>query len=340
MIYNTELVKNHWSTVDCSASEKNFYCFPPIRTRSCQFIFNENDATDRSWCEYWTIEKYLKDSMPLEKCLSICCGFGAVERTLAKLKVARRIVGTDIAPGAIEEARRRAAANNFDNIEYYVADLNNEQLQSSEYDLIWANGALHHIADLNGVISKLYTALKNGGHLVSNEYVGPRYQQIGTRQQELVNAVKYLLPPELRGKSTCERPYGNSFKAKAMRYARRKLAWRRAEQIYETLWERPTIEYFMATDPSECVNSDNIIPTLKKYFDEVEVRYFNGSILCYALDSVFYENFDSQNKRHTAILQMLFDIEDNLAATGDINQDNAHIICRKTTVINREDNGI
>ena len=306
MTYDTKLVKKHWSTVDCSASEKNFYCFPAIRTRSCQLIFNETDATDPAWCAYYTVEKYLKGSIPFEKCLSICCGFGHVERTLAKLQVARKIVGTDIAPGAIEEARKRAMADNLENIEYYVANLEQEQLPSREYDLIWANGALHHIADLDGVVSNLYATLRDGGYLVSNEYVGPRYQQIGTRQQELVNAVKHLLPPELRGKALYRKPYGNSMVAKAMRYFRRQLERKQCGQIYEILWERPPVKYFLATDPSECVNSDQIIPTLKKYFDEVEVKYFNGSILLYALDSKFFDNFEAHNKTHRAILQMLF----------------------------------
>ena len=330
MTYDTSLVKDHWSTVDCSDSDKNFYCFPPIRTRSCQLIFNESDATSRDWCEYWTVEKYLKNSIPLEKCLSICCGFGEVERTLAKLNVAKKFVGTDIAPGAIEEAKKRAQANNLDNIEYYVADLNNEVLPSNEYDLIWANGALHHIADLDGVIPKLYGALRSGGYLVSNEYVDPKYQQIGTRQQELINAVKHLLPPELRGRTTIENPYGNSLKARALRYAKRKLKWKKTGDIYEILYKCPPVEYFMATDPSECVNSDNIMPTLEKYFNEVDVRYYNGSIISHALDSTFYNNYDARNPKHSAILKMLFNIEDILTAAGEVNQDNAHIICQKS----------
>ena len=330
MTYDTNLVKKYWSTTDCSASEKNFYCFPAIRTRSCQLIFNEADATDRAWCEYYTVEKYLKGSMPFEKCLSICCGFGEVERILAKRQVAKKIVGIDIAPKAIKEARKRAVADNLENIDYYVADLTQEQLPSQEYDLIWANGALHHIADLDGVISKLYCAMRDDGYLVSNEYVGPKYQQIGKRQQELVNAVKHLLPPELRGMVFSRKPYGNSMVAKAMWYARRQLGRKQSGQIYEILWERPPVEHFLATDPSECVNSDQIIPTLKKRFDEVEVKYFNGSILLYALDSKFYDNYDARNTSHRAILQMLFNIEDTLAATGEINQDNAHIICRKS----------
>ncbi len=327
MLSDVDKVKDHWSTVDCSASEKNFYCFPVIRTRSCQLIFNESDATRRDWCEYWTAEKYLKSNMPFDKCLSICCGFGEVERTLAKLHVARTIVGTDIAPGAIEEARRRAKAEGLENIKYYVSDLNNERLAPNEYDLIYANGALHHIANLERVVPELHSALHAGGYLVSNEYVGPKYQQIGVRQQEIVNAAKHLLPPELRGKAFIRKPYGNSLVARAIRYGRRNCTG--TSQIYEILYEKPPLAHFLSTDPSECVSSDRIIPTLKHYFDEVEVKYFNGSILQYALDNRFYDNFTPSNAKHRGALQMLFELEDAFAATGELNQDNAHIICRK-----------
>jgi SAM-dependent methyltransferase len=330
MRYDADIVKGHWSTADCSASEKNFYSFPAIRSRSCQLIFDETDATDRAWCEYWTVEKYLKADVPFGNALSICCGFGSAERTLSRLGVAKQIVGTDIAPGAIQEAMRRAESEGLDNIEYYVADLNQDTLPENAYDLIWAGGALHHIADLEGVVPRLYDAMRDGGYLVSNEYVGPKYQQIGPRQRELVNAVKHLLPQELRSAAPCLRPYGDSVFARGTRFARRQLGRTGGAGVYGTLWEGPSVGNFMATDPSEGVSSDRIIPTLQRCFDEVEVKYFNGSILFYALDSAFYDNFDARNPAHEAILQMLFDIEDTLAATGEISQDNAHIVCRKT----------
>lgn len=325
-----DIVKQHWSKVDHSVSEKNFYRFPVIRARSCQLIFNETDATRSDWHEYWTVEKHLKNDMPFEKRLSFCCGFGHVERSLAKLDVAKKIVGTDIAAGAVEEARRRARAENLDNIEYYVSDMNHERLPHDEYDLIYANGALHHIANLESVIPIIYNAVRPGGYLVANEYVGPRYKQIGTRQQEFVNAVKPLLPPELRTRIVRPIPYGLSIVARAIRYARRKLEGVVCnQQVYGALWWRLTVAQYIATHPSECVRSDKIIPTLKQHFDEVEVRFYNGSILCYALDPEFYNNVDIRNKNHQVILQMLFHIEDALAATGEIGQDNAFMVCKK-----------
>ena len=297
------LVENYWSKVDCSASEKNFYCFPPIRSRSCKLIFDEVDARRRDWCEYWTVEKYLKDRIPFEKCLSICCGFGLVERILSKLNVAKEIVGTDLAPGAIEKAKKRAEQENIHNIKYYVGDLNEDTIPEAEYDLIWANGALHHIEDLDNVIPMLYRALKPKGFLISNEYVGPKYQQVGKRQQELINAVKHILPSELTDKNN--------------------------DDIYNQIWHKIPEEDFIKKDPSECVNSNNIIPVLKKTFDEVEVRYFNGSILTHILDKKFYDNYDPQNANHVKLLKTIFEIEDTLIETGEIGSDNAHMICMK-----------
>jgi hypothetical protein len=67
--YDAGVVKDHWSKQDLSASDKNFYCFPPIRARSSKKIFDEDDARRTDWCEYWTVERYLKDKIPIEDAL-------------------------------------------------------------------------------------------------------------------------------------------------------------------------------------------------------------------------------------------------------------------------------
>lgn len=330
--YDNKIVENYWSKADCSASDKNFYCYPLIRSRSSKLIFGESDASRKDWCEFWTVEKYLKAIIPAKKCLSICCGFGEVERTLARLSVAEEIIGIDIAPGAIEQARERARNEGFNNITYHVADINQEDLPAEEYEIIWANGALHHLRDLDKVVERLTSALKPGGILVSNEYVGPNYQQLTVRQQEIVNAVKHLLPPELRSKVLgADKLASVSWKSKGKAWVSRLVNAHklRDDIIYEKLWEMPSIEYFMSTDPSECIKSSEIISTLKNHFSDVDVRYFNGSILFYALDRNFYENYNANNPQHSRLLELLFALEDFYVDVGEMQNDNAHIICRK-----------
>ena len=323
------LTAKHWSGLDCGESDRNFYCFHPIRTRSCRLIFNEADAVRRDWCEYWTVEKFLKERIPFDNALSICCGFGEIERSLARLNVAKRITGIDIAPGAVEQATKRAENENIINLEYKVANINTEELVDGNYDLIWANGALHHVEDLEKVVLKLYRGLKPGGYLVANEYVGPRYQQIGTRQQEIINAVKHLLPAEFRNDATVNG--SDSLKRRMIRFLNK--LWTRGLCVpsgYGRLWRPFPVWYHLLRDPSECVHSDRIIPTLQKVFDDVNIRYFAGSILFYALDENFYRNFDATNAVHQRLLVLLFDIEDALIEAGQLKPDHAHIICRRT----------
>lgn len=326
---DTNRVKDYWSTVDCSASEKNFYCFPPIRSHSCDLIFNEMNATRRDWCEYWTVEKYLKNKIPCDTVLSICCGFGSVERTLSKLNVGKKIIGTDIAPGAINTAINRAREENLDNIEYYVADLQKEHLPENTYDVIWANGALHHIKDLDYVIPMLYKSLKPRGYLISNEYVGPNYQQISQRHEELVNAAMHILPFEWRDDSYELYKNAKSIKSKSYYFLKYLLSMRKRTNKFNKIWEKSSVSYFLRKDPSECVNSEMIIPTLKKHFETVDVRYFNGSIVMFALGSAFYNNFNMNNPTHHHLLNLLFEIEETLVKIGEIPNINAHIICWK-----------
>jgi len=327
---NKKIIEDFWSKVDCSASERNYYCFPPLRSRFCKLIFNESAADRRDWCEYWTVEKYLKDKIPFKTCLSICCGFGEIERILSRLKLAEEFVGTDIAPGAIAEAIKRANTEGFYNIRYYVSDMNSDPLPEDQYDIIWANGALHHIEELQRVIGKLQKSLKRGGYLITNEYVGPNYQQLPGRQQEIINAVKHILPADLRDSgvhlSSMER---ESVLGKTIG----KLMGRRTdgdhENLFGPLWKMRSLEDFLRTDPSEGINSSKIIPLLNKFFDDVEVKYYHGSILQHALDSTFFKNFNLGDKRHREILDMLCFLEDVLIGVGEISSDNAHIICRK-----------
>jgi len=166
----------------------------------------------------------------------------------------------------------------------------------------------------------LYRSLKPKGILVSNEYVGPKYQQIGPRQQEIINAIVHLLPTALRDTMPA---VSRSDKLK------RRLVGIEAQEVFGQVWRPTPMSYFLNVDPSECVASDRIIPILTETFDSLEVKYFGGSILFYALGANFYDRFDFQNKHHRDLVEILFKIEDAMIEAGEIGADNAHIIAWK-----------
>ena len=313
---SNQLVSEYWANADRDplANDRSFYLFPPIKSRSCQLIFNETDVSRNDWCEYWTIEKILKNHIPFKKALSICCGFGAVERTLSKLGVADKIYGTDISEGAVKKAIEKAEEENLTNIEYFTADLNTYDLPENEYDLIWANGALHHIKDLETVIAKLYNSLKPGGFMICNEYVGPNYYQFKEIQISLINTLWDLMPESLKSNHQV------TLKQKVKNIVKRKLRIRNSFEI------RP-VEWFLNNDPSEGINSENIIPVLEKTFNKIEIRNFGGTLLHF--NDTFYKNFNFKDSEHRAFLEFAFKFEDSLIKSKIISSDNVHMICIK-----------
>jgi hypothetical protein len=84
-------------------------------------------------------------------------------------------------------------------------------------------------------------------------------------------------------------------------------------------------QYLLRTDPSECVRSGEIVSLIRSHFPSAEVLPFGGGILQHALDQNFYDHFDPANKRHTALLQLLTDLERGLMAAGEIGPENAFI---------------
>jgi len=189
-------VAQYWGT-ESSNEALSFYSFPPIRDYLFTCISGKFGKTDQSWCERWTVETYLKDRIPVEECLSLCCGFGEIERTLADLGTFLHCTGIDLSPGAIQSSKAKAKEMGY-NIDYRVADLNIIGLESEKYDLIWVNGGLHHIERLEHVISEIYKSLKPAGIFVCNEYIGPKHQKLPLRQIEIINSVIHLMPPKYR----------------------------------------------------------------------------------------------------------------------------------------------
>lgn len=347
-----------------------FFGFPPIRDYIFTCISNQIGKAARDFAERWTVETFLKEKIPVEECLSLCCGFGEIERILADLGVFRHCIGIDITERAVKNARRKAKEGDY-NIDYKVCDLNVIQLEPEKYDLIWANGALHHITNLEYLVAEIYKALKPGAFFVCNEYIGPKYQKLPFRQQEIINSVIHLIPHRYRFAS--EETYVPAF------YRNKKWRWilwelyrmitfqtggidvdmeprpdwakfkiklfntykkirnsvftinkrRKISFHYGKVWQERS-EEIKLNDPSEGIRSDEIIPILKRTFDHLDIRFYNGSILFYALDHKFYKEFNPDREEDRSLLELLITIEKTMINIGELKSDFAHIIAKKS----------
>jgi SAM-dependent methyltransferase len=355
------LVAEKWSNLEPDIV-KTYFGFPWLRQYLIKSAFGEKLAAEhqnnRFWAEDIFISKYLQNR-DISSVLSLCCGFGTVERHfVSELNSIIECVGVDIAEGALKTAKDRAYNDGLDHIiSYKCADLNNFAWEENKYDLVIANGALHHLKNLEGVLSGINYTLKTNGILYANECVGASYQDYPDRQLELINAVAYLVPPELRDRIGI--PFRHSHRHFASLY---RLLYKLRNNMYTDInyasWPRKkriVVSFlgkllnsgnnkcnfnfgvihdsqkhiFLRTDPSEGVRSGEIVPLMHNYFNNVEVHSYGGALLKYALDKKFYENYNCNNLQHKRLLNLLCELEESYIQTKQVNIEYAILIGNK-----------
>jgi ubiquinone/menaquinone biosynthesis C-methylase UbiE len=349
----TKKVAEFWAKHEPVIDAGGFYSWPLIRPYIIENAWGKEVASqyrnDKDFAENILISNYLQQKS-VESILSLCCGFGSVERFfVSQYPNLKKLHGIDVSLGALEVAKQKAESEGLNSITYECSDLNYYHWEKESYDLIIANGALHHIRNLEDAIKGIYSALKPGGILYCCEYVGPSYQDHSPRQMQIINAVANLVPGDLRSRK------GIPFK-KFNLYAR---IFSKLQTIAEinsknlTAWKKLIVyllrkllidlnsgfdfgvvhfspkDQLLKTDPSECIRSDEIIPILKKYFQKIDIKPMGGGILMHALDYRFYENFDKDNPSHLKCLDMLFHLERHFMQSGEISIENAFIYAIK-----------
>lgn len=108
-------------------------------------------------------------SSPGDRVLSLGSGDGRVECLMAPLVAA--IVGVELSPVAVEQARARAARYQLANVRFEVGNIEELSVVPSSFDAIWALGVLHHL-DQSGteeLLRRSYEALRPGGLFVAND---------------------------------------------------------------------------------------------------------------------------------------------------------------------------
>ena len=77
----------------------------------------------------------------------------------------------------------------------------------------------------------------------------------------------------------------------------------------------PDLERIIRADPSECVDSANIMPALRQVFPEATVICLGGVVYYLALNDIL-ANFDEQDETDLALLELLLNADDLLADAG------------------------
>jgi SAM-dependent methyltransferase len=247
----------------------------------------------------WFFNHYLEDGTGFERSLSVCCGDGAHELGIANTGKVRFVRGFDISEGAIAQANAtfEKAAIPRDSYAFEVADADNLALED-RFDLILSTGALHHVTNLEKLLSKLSNMFGTNGYFVVLEYVGPNRFQWTDTQLSVINGILRQLDP---------------------RYLKEN---RRIEL------GRPSIADFMAIDPSEAVRSEDVLRLLPEYFTIEYLRNFNGTVMhpLYPMLDARLTNTDAPD--FDSIVRMILSMEDVLIREKVLSSDFVFVICR------------
>jgi len=328
-----------------------FWNLPPV-LRHMNAKVSGDPGTD--WID-WVSRSFLAEQTPLQRCVSLCCGRGHLERTLIQRGVAAACDAFDIADQSIAAARRLAQEAGLDGIQYECRDVNQIHLEAERYDAAFVHDGLHHLVNLEHVYDEVRRSLKPGGWFVVHEYVGPSQFQFTDRQVEVMNATLKLLPLKYRVRIRRQRRIegtdsamrqmprspsawvtriwekarsGRLFGAVQSRLTARVRAWR-GKPVYKERIDRPTIAEMNLWDPSEAIRSAEIIPLLHRFFQVVEIRPCGGTVFNYLLDDIA-GNFDPSQEEDLRVLEMVLCIEDTLLESDDLHSDFAVVVARKS----------
>ncbi len=258
---------------------------------------NERATGDpaRDWLSSWAHRYFVGDNL---RVLVLGCGEGWLERAVSQWPYVAHIDAVD----AAEEAVARARAQETPKVAYDVVDLNRATLGRETYDVVVAHSILHHVENLEHALEQIESAMKPDATLVINEYVGPNRFQFTDSALAIMNELLACLPAPLR-RGTVE------------------------DVTYERK-ERPSLQLMLATDPTEAVRAQDVVPMVEKRFAVLERKPLGGTILMHLLYDIV-QNFRWEDPHERGILELLCTFEGALIDAGAVSSDFMILAARK-----------
>lgn len=103
---------------------------------------------------------YLKPGMDLLDC---GCGEGTITVDLAEFVAPGQVVGVDLAPGAIERARKLATDRGVGNVRFEVGSVYDLPFSDASFDAVFSHALFEHLTDKPKALREIWRVLKPGG---------------------------------------------------------------------------------------------------------------------------------------------------------------------------------
>lgn len=191
----------------------------------------------------WPLDwfKRVHGEKAFERGVSWGCGLGAFERDARRKNLVLEMDAFDISPASLDDARRTAEVEGIAGIHYGPGNFDDPHLEAGRYDIAFFHASLHHVSKLERLFERLKRALRPGGAVYVDEYVGPSRTEWRAELLRKAQEVLDGLPADARVRSPIELPIEQN-------------------------------------DPSEAIRSGEIRSFIREYFDVVEWKPFGGQI--------------------------------------------------------------
>lgn len=218
------------------------------------------------------------------------CGRADKELLLAAALPDREFVAMDITPAILELARAEAARRGLANISFFQGDFNRLALEPRSFDVVLGMGSIHHVEALEDFWAAARSALRPGGCVLAQEFIGPdRMQWNEAQQREGTRVLRELVHAE--------------------------------HKVHHDVVRPVDLATIIAFDPSEAVRSSAILPTLRAGGFEVVAYAGAGCSLLQPVLMHQVQTFDARNWDHNLRLATLFREEDRLLRAGVLADD-------------------
>jgi ubiquinone/menaquinone biosynthesis C-methylase UbiE len=221
--------------------------------------------------------------------LSLGSGNCSSELIFATHNNFEEILCTDIAEKSLNLAKNISKEKKLNNIKFEVHDINRFMFPENSYDIVYFKASLHHFKNVEDLLGKhIKNVLKKDGLLIIDEFVGPNRFQFPKYQIKAINQAIQLIPKK----------YRKRYKLNLYR-----------NKVYGSGLIRMII-----ADPSECIDSENILPSIHKHYNTIYESEYGGNILMTALKDISHHFIEMDDEKEK-ILDELFLFEDNYLKT-------------------------
>lgn len=262
---------------DADIDSSNWWIIPLVKERWNYLITGDNKIT----YEEYVSEKYKEEQVV--KMISIGSGICSHELKFAKLNPNWEITCVDFSEKLLQSAEELAKKEKLTNIRFLAEDIYKYSFPKDYYNIVLFHSSLHHFKNLKDFIGKVHKSMAINGKLLMNEYIGANRLQYDKPQLREINQCLHLINKEFR----------KMFKT----------------SMYKSRYYGSGIVRMIISDPSECIESESILPTIKSYFKTIEERGYGGNLLMPVLKDISH-HFVEPDERKKRCLEKVFEYED------------------------------